>query len=191
MIELSNEEIQNYFKEAIDFTERAMDFYLKSKENLIKRDIHILRGSIAAERNKMSYAYEFSEKDLKVLEEILNRSLKEEVTITKAHRADMLLLESLILRLDLKVKSDLVDFRKNELNAVKLLDFLRKSEKKFMNQILNDKIKEAINKLEEENKEVNAESISIVANVDIKDCEKYLKKLESVNKARAANPKVK
>jgi enoyl reductase-like protein len=142
--------------------------------------------------NNFAFTYDFSENDKKSLKDILMRSVSSTVTLSSNDlKADLYQLQALIFRLNLKIDKDIFDLESLKMNPNELIKILKKAEKKYLNKIKNDSIKKAIEVLEKDNKEVITENIhSLVPDIQKEDIDRYLKRLDSVKKARAKNSKV-
>lgn len=179
---VSNEQMTKYYVEAIDFMKDLINFHDTGITHTIDKDIMSI--------SEIGMKYTFTDKDIKELRVILERS-HNNIMIQLSDKADSLMLESFIARIGMKVDKDKADFETNSIDPFFLLKAFEKAQKKFMNKVKNDSIKNAIAQLESDNKEVTAQSIAAISNVAESDITKYLKRIDSVNKARENNPKVK
>ena len=191
MREVKPEEMKKYFKESIDFIELISNKKEIVETDLIDKDIESISKGTMFQNNKTSkhFVYLFSEKDKKLLREILQRSV---IDICHISEADSFQLQSLILRLNLKIDKSIFDFETKSLNPGQLVKIIKKAEKKYLNKIKNDSIKAAIEALEADNKEITVENIhNQNSKLEKADIERYLKRLEAVKRARENNSKVK
>jgi len=190
MREIKQEEMKKYFKDSIDFIELISNKKEIIETGLIDKDIEAISKGTIFKNNKTPkpFVYLFSEKDKKLLKEILLRSISDTCHISEA---DTFQLQSLILRLNLKIDKSIFDFEARSLNPSELVKIIKKSEKKYLNKIKNDSIKAAIEALEADNKEIIVENIyNQDSTLDKADIERYTKRLEAVKRAREKNPKV-
>jgi len=71
-----------------------------------------------------------------------------------------------------------------------LIEKVEEAVKKVSKKIRKEVLQSAIERLSVAKKEINASNLAKEAGIEVVDAEKYLKQLETVNKARANNPKL-
>lgn len=186
---ISDTEMKKYYVDSIEFMERIIKSHDTLYDKTIEDDIKYVAAGLFNKENVAVATYKFSEKDLESIKQIMLRSIDKKVLMTS--KADMLMIESFVERVNLKIDLDIFNAETKRINPFALLTLFQKSEKKFLNKIKNDYMKEAIASLESEGKVVSAEAIAAISEVSEIEATKYLKRLESVNKARSSNSKVK
>lgn len=187
--DISDIEMKSYFENGINFLKTLVLFHKKATKVLIEGDLKKLKKGTSSKEG--DFAYSFSEKDELKLIEILERSVTKKINVNTS-KADLLMIESYVLRLNLKIDPEIADFEKSKINPYLLLEVFEKEEKKFLKRVRNQFMNQAIKALEEEGKEASVENIHDIVQGDKKDIESYLKRVSSLyNNARTKNSKVK
>ena len=181
-IEFTTEEKLNSVVRAIGFQQKIIDHYVKPAEEEYDKDYSALLDS---------GKYSFSFKDSAALADILKRSYKPS-DLVPIDKEDLMIIETYVVREKIKLDKEKVDFEKGLMDPFYVLAQLEKTQKKLENQIRKEAIQAAITKIELNQEEITAKAISDIAEgISEAEAEKYLKRLEAVNKARANNPKIK
>ncbi|MDP2077792.1 MAG: hypothetical protein Q8J85_07060 [Sulfuricurvum sp.] len=125
---------------------------------------------------------------LKVMKKITKVKTETKKTIISiGEKSDLLMLQSILMKLNIDVSKEIADFENNSFNSGELKKKL-KEVKSSIPKIVNP-FKIAKMELEKEGKPVNVKNLVEKTGLTVKDAETYLKRLEVVKLAQAGRTK--
>lgn len=178
-------------------------FQMANETLLINQAIHILdcqnvdntkeetQIDVMPQADIVATALNINEEGKEKIVNLLKRLTKVKSTkssiISIEDESDVLMLQSIILKLKIEVSKDIADFENNKFDIVKLKKVIKDYKKAIPKKV--SPFKSAREELIAENKEVTAKSLSDKTKLPIKDAESYMKRLEVVAKAQAGRTK--
>lgn len=141
----------------------------------------------------LSKSFDFSDAQKESISKTLGKAKLANVESTssvKMDEADVFILRGFLIKANIKLDKALVDFDSMKLDLSYLIEKVEEAVKKVSKKIRKEVLQSAIERLSVAKKEINASNLAKEAGIEVVDAEKYLKQLETVNKARANNPKL-